>query len=158
QLLYGPLSDRLGRRRPLAWGLCLYIFASLGCALASRIEALIALRFMQALGGAAGPVIARAIVRDLYSGRDLARQLSVMTLVMGAAPILAPVLGSAVLAVSSWRAIFWTLSAIGSAAAALAFWIIPRQARPTTHTPVRAGLITLLSDPTFTLAMAMGAF
>ena len=158
QLLYGPISDRLGRRAPLAWGLVLYVVSSLGCALATRIEALIALRFLQALGGAAGPEIGRAVVRDLYSGRDIARQLSVMTLVSGAAPILAPVLGSAVLSGFGWRAIFVTLMSIGVAAGALAFWALPDNRPASSRVSIASGLGMLFGDRTFVLGAALGSF
>lgn len=158
QLFYGPLSDRYGRRKPLLWGIALYALASLGCALAPNVEALIALRLLQALGGAAGSVVARAVVRDLYAGSDIARVLSIMTLVMGAAPILAPVLGGAVLAVTSWRAIFFVLTGIGVVAAGLAFWQVPHG----THTPPDAALLDsvriLLRDGRFMLSALAGAF
>lgn len=129
QLIYGPLSDRYGRRRPLLAGVSLYCVSSLGCALAPRIELLIGLRFLQALGGAAGPVIARAVVRDIFEGAEIARVLSIMTLVMGAAPILAPVLGGAVLAAAGWRAIFTVLTGLGVLAGARVR-IRATQARP----------------------------
>ncbi|HET8939390.1 MAG TPA: multidrug effflux MFS transporter [Polyangiales bacterium] len=157
QLIYGPLSDRYGRRKPLVCGIAIYSLSSLGCALAPRIEALIALRFLQALGGAAGPVIARAVVRDLFSGPDIARVLSIMTLVMGAAPILAPLLGGAVLATASWRAIFFILTGVGIAAAILAHWQLPRGP----HTPPTAALAhnlrRLATDKRFVTSALAGA-
>ena len=114
QLLYGPLADRFGRRRPLLVGLVLFIAASLGCALARSLDALIAFRLLQALGGAAGPVLARAIVRDLYDRDRAARVLSIMVLIMGIAPLLAPLLGGQVLRWLGWRAVFWVLVAFGA--------------------------------------------
>ena len=113
QLVYGPLSDRFGRKRPLVVGLALYAVASVGCALAPNIETLIALRFVQALGGAAGIVIARAVVRDLRSGAEAARLLSLLMLVMGAAPILAPLLGGWLLLLGTWRVTFGVLGTLG---------------------------------------------
>jgi DHA1 family bicyclomycin/chloramphenicol resistance-like MFS transporter len=109
----GPLSDRFGRRPPLLAGVGAYAVASLLCALAPSIHVLVALRFAQGLAGAAGIVIARAIVRDMYSGRAAARYFSLLMLVNGAAPILAPVLGGQALQVTSWRGIFVVLAAIG---------------------------------------------
>ena len=97
QLVYGPLSDRFGRKPPLVAGLVLYVVASVLCALAPSLAALTALRLLQGLGGCAGIVIARAIVRDCYSGRGLARAFSVTTTVSMLAPLLAPTLGAAIL-------------------------------------------------------------
>jgi DHA1 family bicyclomycin/chloramphenicol resistance-like MFS transporter len=115
QLFYGPIADRFGRRVPLIVGLVLFTGASLGCALAHSVDTLIVLRFLQALGGGAGPVLARASVRDLYGGGDrAARVLSTMVLIMGAAPLFAPLLGGQLLLVGGWRAIFLALSAFGA--------------------------------------------
>jgi MFS transporter, DHA1 family, multidrug resistance protein len=122
QIVAGPLSDRLGRRAPLLAGVSAYAGASLLCALAPSVYALVGLRFVQGLAGAAGIVIARAVVRDMYTGREAARFFSMLMLVNGAAPILAPVLGGQVLEVTSWRGVFVVLAAIGvllAAAAAL---------------------------------------
>jgi len=113
QALYGPLADRFGRKPPLYLGLTLYGLASAGCALATSIESLIAMRFVQALGACAGVVIARAIVRDLFDQWASARMLSKMMLVMGAAPIFAPLLGGWMLALLGWRSIFWFLLFFG---------------------------------------------
>ena len=157
QLIYGPLSDRYGRRKPLMCGIALYSLSSLGCALAPRIEALIALRFLQALGGAAGPVIARAVVRDLFSGPDIARVLSIMTLVMGAAPILAPVLGGAVLAAAGWRANFFVLTFVGVCAAALAYWQLPRARGAEPSAALAHNLLRLLKDRRFVTSALAGA-
>ncbi|AKU92549.1 multidrug effflux MFS transporter [Vulgatibacter incomptus] len=115
QLLYGPLADRLGRRTPLLAGLALYVAASLACAAAPDLPFLAAARFVQALGGCAGMVIARAVVRDFFDERESARLYSSLMLVMGAAPILAPLVGGQLLAHAGWRAIFVTLAGIGAA-------------------------------------------
>ena len=114
QLIYGPIADRFGRRVPLLVGLALFTAASFGCALAQSLPTLIVLRFLEALGGCAGPVLARAAVRDLYGGDRAARVLSTMVLVMGAAPLFAPLLGGQLLLFASWRAIFLALSAFGA--------------------------------------------
>src|SRR5581483_6382371 len=103
QAFYGPLADRFGRKQPLYVGVSLYVLASMGCALAPNIETLIALRFVQAVGGCAGIVIARAMVRDLFDHQDSARVFSLLTLVLGVAPILAPLLGAQVLKYFGWR-------------------------------------------------------
>jgi len=115
QAVAGPLSDALGRRRPLLAGLALYAAASLLCAAAPTVEALIALRLVQGAAGAAGIVIARAIVQDLYDGVAAARFFSVLMLVNGLAPILAPVLGGQLLRVVPWPGVFAVLAGIGVA-------------------------------------------
>jgi len=119
QLVWGWITDRFGRRRPLLTGMLLYSAASFACAFAPNIGVLIGARVVQALGGAAGVVIVRAIVRDLWSGRDIARVMSSLILVMGVAPVVAPSLGGALLAAFGWRAIFVLLGAAGALAFAL---------------------------------------
>ncbi|HSC75543.1 MAG TPA: Bcr/CflA family multidrug efflux MFS transporter [Pseudomonadales bacterium] len=115
QLFYGPLSDRFGRKPPLYAGLALYVLASLGCMLADNITMLIMCRFLQALGGCAGAVIARAIVRDRCSANESARAFSMLMLVMGLAPILAPVFGGWLLVWVGWRWLFLALALFGAA-------------------------------------------
>ena len=107
QAVYGPLSDRLGRKPALYAGLALFIAASLGCALSASIESLIVFRFVQALGGCAPLVIPRAVVRDHFDERGSVRMLSMLMLVMGLAPILAPLVGGQMLVRFGWRSIFW---------------------------------------------------
>lgn len=113
QFVYGPASDRFGRRLPLLVGIGVYFVASVVCAMAPTIETLITARFVQALGGCAGAVIARAVVRDRFGHADTARILSLMTLIMGLAPVLAPQLGGVVQFLGGWRAVFWTLVGFG---------------------------------------------
>ncbi len=113
QLVYGPLSDRFGRRPPLLAGMALYVVASLICAFASNIHALQWGRLLQALGGCAGMIIPRAAVRDRCDPRSAARALSLIVLVVGAAPILAPQLGSWILIWFNWRVIFAVLGCFG---------------------------------------------
>lgn len=113
QAFYGPIADRFGRKPPLHGGMALYVLATIGCALSTSIEMLAACRFVQALGGCAGMVIPRAIVRDHFEAQGAARAFSLLMLVMGIAPILAPILGGWILQVGSWHAIFWCLAAYG---------------------------------------------
>ncbi|MER7483563.1 multidrug effflux MFS transporter [Streptomyces sp. NPDC126510] len=115
QLLIGPLSDTLGRRRPLLAGLTVYVVAGALCAVAPDPAVLIGMRLVQGLAGAAGIVIARAVVRDLYDGLGAARLLSSLMLVSGTAPILAPVLGAQLLRLTSWRGVFAALALLGLA-------------------------------------------
>lgn len=114
QLAYGPLSDRFGRKSPIYFGLAIYIVASLACATATSVEALVAWRFVQAIGASAGIVIGRAVIRDRTDTTGAARALSLLMLVMGAAPILAPTIGSGLLTVVGWRGIFVLLAAAGA--------------------------------------------
>jgi len=113
QLFLGPISDRFGRKRPLLAGLILYLIASVGCALAPSISAVIVWRFLQALGGCAVPVMVQAMVRDLFDRDEGARILSLNMLVMGVAPIAAPLLGGQILLWADWRGIFWVLAGFG---------------------------------------------
>ena len=113
QLIYGPLSDRYGRRPALITGAVIYVVASLACALAPTVHALIAGRFAQALGCCAGQVVARAVVRDRYATQDTARIFSLLTLVLGVAPLIAPSVGAWLVTVTSWRVIFGLLAAFG---------------------------------------------
>jgi DHA1 family bicyclomycin/chloramphenicol resistance-like MFS transporter len=115
QMVYGTLSDRLGRRGPILFGMSLYLLASIGCALSSSIGALIGFRVLQALGGCAGMVIPRAVVRDRFDHHQVMHVLSMLMLVMGLAPILAPLLGGFVLQSMGWRAIFWIQVAFAAA-------------------------------------------
>ncbi|WP_175958548.1 multidrug effflux MFS transporter [Burkholderia sp. BCC0405] len=111
QLIFGPVSDAVGRKPPLYFGLALFVVASIGCALATSIETLVALRSVQGLGAAAGMVIPRAVVRDLHTGNDATRLISMLMLVFGISPILAPLVGSVVVAHLSWRGVFWVVTA-----------------------------------------------
>jgi DHA1 family bicyclomycin/chloramphenicol resistance-like MFS transporter len=113
QILAGPLSDALGRRRPLLVGVALYALASLLCALAPSIYILVAMRLLQGLCAAIGTVIARAIVRDVYAGHTAARFFSMLMLVTGVSPLLAPFVGSQLLLVTSWHGVFAVLFALG---------------------------------------------
>ena len=130
QLLFGPISDRLGRRPPLLAGLAGFTVASLACAVAPNIYFLIAFRLIQGLGGAAGIVIARSIVRDLYSGAALARFFATLMLAVGVGPILAPQIGSWVLAFTIWRGVFVLLAVFGVLLVLSAWWRVPETLAP----------------------------
>jgi MFS transporter, DHA1 family, multidrug resistance protein len=135
QIVAGPLSDRFGRRAPLIAGVAAYAAASLLCAVAPSVFALVVLRLVQGFAGAAGIVIARAIVRDMHSGVAAARFFSLLMLVNGLAPILAPVIGGQILRVTTWRGVFVVLAAIGvvlavAAAAGLRETLAPADRHP----------------------------
>jgi DHA1 family bicyclomycin/chloramphenicol resistance-like MFS transporter len=129
QLVAGPISDALGRRRPLLAGLAAYMVTSLLCAMAPNIWSLLAFRLIQGIAGAAGIVIARAIVRDLHTGVAAARFFALLMLVGGLAPILAPLAGGALLHVTDWRGIFVVLAGIG-ALLLLAAWAMLAETLP----------------------------
>ncbi|MDA8447382.1 multidrug effflux MFS transporter [Paracidovorax valerianellae] len=129
QLFYGPVSDMVGRKPPLYFGLLLFTVASVGCALATEIETLVALRFLQGLGAAAGMAIPRAVVRDLHTGTDAARLMSLLMLVFSVSPILAPLAGSAVIALTGWRGVFWAVAVAAVAGLALVYGAL-RETRP----------------------------
>jgi len=165
QIFYGPASDRWGRRWPLFGGVALYVVASAWCALAPSLESLIAARFLQALGGCAGPVIARAVVRDRFDHRQSARVLSQLMLVMGVAPILAPLVGGEVAALAGWRALFWILAAFGAVLGVFVWFALDESRTRETalqaqsEHPVRAYLALVKSRPLigFTLAAALNS-
>jgi DHA1 family bicyclomycin/chloramphenicol resistance-like MFS transporter len=115
QLLWGPISDRYGRRGPVAVGLIIFVLGAAGCALSTTPGQLIFWRVVQALGASAGVVLARAMVRDLYNRNRAARVLSTLMTVMAVAPLVGPTVGGQILRVADWPAIFWTLVAIGLA-------------------------------------------
>lgn len=129
QFFWGPLSDRIGRRRPIAIGMLLYIAGSVGCALSQGVEAMIAWRALQAIGACASVTLARAIVRDLYAGHRAARMMSTLMIVSSLAPMLGPSLGGLIIAVAPWRAIFWMLAVVGLATLA-ALYTLPETLAP----------------------------
>ncbi|PGT81483.1 multidrug effflux MFS transporter [Bacillus sp. AFS040349] len=122
QLFTGPLSDVFGRRKPLLIGLSIYAVTSLLCVFTDSIELFILLRLIQGLAGSAGMVISRAIVRDLYSGKEMTKFFSLLALVNGMAPILAPVIGAQLLKFFPWQAVFITLTMIGAVIFAFVLW------------------------------------
>jgi len=113
QMFYGPASDRLGRRGPILFGIAVFVLASAGCALAQNIDQLLVGRFVQALGACAGGVVVRAVVRDQFNHTETARMLSLMMLIMGLAPILAPLLGGVLLGLGDWSWNFWFMALFG---------------------------------------------
>ncbi len=122
QFFYGPASDRFGRRPPLLLGVMIFVAASVVCALATSPEMLLVGRFVQALGACAGAVVSRASIRDQFDDTETARMLSLLMLIMGVAPILAPLLGGALLAFGGWRLNFWFMAAFGVAVGLAGFF------------------------------------
>ncbi|MGV4986982.1 multidrug effflux MFS transporter [Streptomyces sp. NRAIS4] len=163
QLIVGPLSDRWGRRRPLLAGLAVYLLATALCALAPNVETLVAFRLAQGLAGAAGIVIARAVVRDLYDGVAMARFFSTLMLISGVAPIVAPLIGGQILRLTDWRGVFVVLTAVGALLAALVRLRLPETLPPAHRHAGGAGaalrsMRALLADLPFTGYMLAGGF
>ena len=162
QLFYGPISDVYGRKPPIYAGLVIFAVGSVGCALAPTIEVLIGFRAVQAFGACAGMVIPRAIVRDLYTGHEAAKLMALLMLVMSVSPILAPLAGSLVISLWSWREVFIALAVVS-----IACLVMTRVQLPETHPAERrlgktlgnsfASYGALLRDPVFTgLAVVSG--
>lgn len=162
QLLWGPVSDRFGRRLPVAAGLVLFVIGSAGCALSGSVPAIIFWRVVQALGACASVVLARAMVRDLYAGARAAQMMSTLMTVMAIAPLLGPLVGGQILAASGWRAIFWVLVAVGTATLAALFTIpetLPAERRRVQ--PLWRALLgygALLRDPAILASIGAGGF
>jgi MFS transporter, DHA1 family, multidrug resistance protein len=163
QLVAGPMSDRWGRRRPLLIGLVAYVVSTALCALAPTVGTLVAFRLAQGLAGAAGIVIARAVVRDLYDGDAMARFFSTLMLIGGVAPIVAPLIGGQILRVTDWRGVFVVLTFVGLLLTGLVWAKLPETLPP----PERHGggvgealhsMRRLLADPPFTGFMLAGGF
>ncbi len=130
QLFYGPMMDKYGRKKPLYVGLVLYIIASLGCAFAQSVDMLILYRFLQALGGCAGMVASRAMVRDMFEVKDGAKVFSLLMLVIGVSPLLAPTIGGYVTVAFGWRYVFGILLVIVLTILILCVLILPESKEP----------------------------
>ncbi|HEY1154042.1 MAG TPA: multidrug effflux MFS transporter [Pseudolabrys sp.] len=125
QIVYGPVSDRYGRKPVLLAAVTIYCIASIACVFATSIEMLIVARLLQALGGCGAIVLPRAIVRDLYSGARAGREMAVIAMVMGLAPLLAPILGGVLQTWFGWRSSFIVMAVVGIEAVALVWWYLP---------------------------------
>jgi DHA1 family bicyclomycin/chloramphenicol resistance-like MFS transporter len=163
QLIYGPLSDVVGRKLPLYFGLTLFIIGSIGCAFAPTIHWLIAMRMLQGLGAAAPMVIPRAIIRDLHTGTEATRLMSLVMLVFSVSPILAPLTGSALIVPFGWRAVFIAVTIAAILAFALIIAFLP-ETRPAherikaTFSSVAGGFASLLTNRRFLGLTFIGAF
>jgi DHA1 family bicyclomycin/chloramphenicol resistance-like MFS transporter len=165
QVVYGPVSDRHGRKPVLLAAIALYCVASLACALATSIHMLIGARALQALGGSGGIVLARAMVRDLYSGTRAGRELSLIGAVMALAPVLAPVAGGALQTGFGWRSVFFILVAAGVMGAALVWWMLPetlaqRAADPVSPSSIARSYRVVARNPAYLayLGLATASF
>ena len=163
QLLYGPLSDRYGRKWVLVSGIALYAIASVLCATATDVETLIFVRILQAIGGGAGVVLTRAIVRDIYEHEAGARALSLALLVPSLAALVGPFIGGQILLWADWRGIFWLLAAFGVFILFLGIFRLPethpREKRfPTSLSKILRDYLTILCDRNAVGYMLCGAF
>ncbi|MDQ6902310.1 MAG: multidrug effflux MFS transporter [Bacteroidota bacterium] len=154
QLLYGPLLDRFGRKGPLYIGMIAYLLASIGCALCTTVDSLIAIRFLQALGGCVGMVAARAMVRDLFPVEENAKIFSLLMLVVAVSPIIAPTLGGYVTAAFGWQWIFIILASIAAFTLAAVYFALPESKVPDTSIsllpkPIIKGFTQIAKVPQF---------
>ena len=162
QIVYGPVSDRYGRKPVLLAAVGLFCAASLACALSTSIEMLIAARTAQALGGSGAVVLTRAIVRDLYSGVRAGRELSLIGSVMALAPVLAPIAGGALQTAFGWQAIFSVLVAAGAIAMVIAWMLLPETLARRTNDGAPVSMLQsyriVLSNPVYLAYLGLGSF
>lgn len=163
QLLYGPLLDRFGRKRPLYFGLILYILACLGCMLSHSVEMLAGIRFIQALGGCAALVAATAMVRDFFPVEESAKIFSLLILILGLSPLLAPTLGGFITAWLGWQWVFIILSIIVFLILMALVFFLPEVHKPDTSIslaarPMLAIFFSILKNPQFYTYTLAGAF
>lgn len=163
QIIYGPFLDRFGRRKPLYFGLVVFVLASFGCMTSKNVEALIAFRFIQALGGCAASVSSVAMVRDFFSVKESAKVFSLLVLILGASPLLAPTVGGYLAAHVSWHWIFIILSIIALLLIAVSFFFLPTD-HSADHTvslkikPIIKNFASVLKDRQFSTYTFTGAF
>lgn len=163
QLIYGPWSDMVGRKLPLYVGLVLFALTSVACGLSQDIETLTAWRFVQGIGACATMAIPRAIVRDLHTGADAARLMSLLMLVFSVSPVLAPLAGSLAIAWASWRAVFWAVTVAAVLGLLLTAWMLPEtrpvaERRDSTLASAWSGYLTLLKNGRFMGLTFIGGF
>lgn len=163
QLIVGPMSDKWGRRRPLLAGMVIYVLATALCAFAPTVELLIVCRLLQGLAGAAGIVIARAVVRDLYDGVAMARFFSTLMLISGVAPVVAPLIGGQILQVTDWRGVFVVLTVVGLLLTLVVWRTLHETLPPARRHSGGLGqtlrtMRDLLADRTFSGYLLVGAF
>lgn len=162
QLLYGPLLDRFGRKKPLFIGLTVYILASLGCAVSTSIDMLIVMRFVQAIGSCAAAVASVAMVRDLFPVKDSAKVFSLLMLVVGASPMIAPTVGGYVTAAFGWQTVFLILTGMGVAILTATVLWLPDSFKPDTSLslkpkPILLNFLSVIREPQFYTYSLTGA-
>jgi len=163
QLIYGPISDIYGRKKPLYFGMLLFAVCGIGCALATDINWLVGLRFFQGVGACAGGVIARAVVRDLHTGAEAAQLMSLLMLVFSISPILAPLVGSGIVAFGDWRTIFWVVTIGGVLGFFLVLFFLEESHPPSARISgnlrsILANYLDVLKDRHFLAMTLVGGF
>ncbi len=163
QIFYGPLLDRFGRKRPLYFGLLLFIAASVGCIASGSVESLIAFRFLQALGGCAAQVAAVAMVRDFFPAEERTKVFSMLMLILGASPLLAPTIGSFVATSFGWQWVFIILAGIIALLLAVILFLLPEGHEPDKSVslklkPILGNFASILKEPQFYTYALAGAF
>lgn len=154
QLFYGPLLDRFGRKKPLYVGLFIYILATLACTTAASVEALVILRFFQALGGCSAGVAAMAMVRDLFSPRESAKVLALLILILGASPLLAPSIGGFLTTAYGWQSVFVVLAVMAAVLLGVVIFLLPESHQPDvtrslSPLPIAKNYLIILKEPQF---------
>jgi DHA1 family bicyclomycin/chloramphenicol resistance-like MFS transporter len=154
QLLYGPLLDRYGRKKPLYFGISLYLISSVACAVCTSADMLITLRLFQALGGCVGMVAARAMVRDLFPVEEIAKIFSMLMLVVGVSPLIAPTLGGYVTATLGWHYVFVILAVMAALLLAAVHFFMPESRKPDPTVslrpvPIAKSFLAVLKVPQF---------
>lgn len=162
QLIYGPMMERFGRKKPLYVGMVIYLLASMGCAMAGSVNSLIMFRLLQALGGCAGMVAARAMVRDLFEVKENAKVFSMLMLVVAVSPIIAPTLGGYVTALFGWRFVFVMLIIVALIVLAGIFFLLPESRKPDSGfslrpRPILQNFAGILRQPQFYTYALTGA-
>ena len=159
---HGPLSDAIGRRRVMLGSLAVFALASLGCALATSMPMLYAMRVLQGLSAGGSVIVSRTVVADLYDGPRAQRLMSQVMLIFGLAPAVAPILGGFLMTVGSWRLVFWALVALAVVMVGAVLWLpesLPvAQRRPLRLGSLVSGLATVMRDPVFLRVALAGAF
>lgn len=163
QLLYGPLLDRFGRKKPLYFGLCLYIVTSIGCFFSTSLEMLIIMRFFQAVGSCAAGVASMTMVRDLFPVKDNAKVFALLILVLGASPMIAPTVGSYITAAFEWQVIFLILTIIAVLILLAVIFFLPESYQPDPSfslkpKPIINNFLEVIKEPQFFTYAISGAF
>lgn len=163
QLLYGPLLDRFGRKKPLYIGLCLYVLASGGCAMVHSLQGLVILRFFQAIGSCAAAVAAIAMVRDLFPVQENARVFALLMLVVGASPMIAPTVGGYVTLALGWHSVFIILGVLGVMILLASIFLLPESYEPDVNMslkpgPIISNFVAVVKEPQFYTYTLTGSF
>lgn len=140
-LFHGAISDAVGRRPVILWGIGLFALASVGCALASDLTTLLVFRFIQGLCAGVGLIVGRAVIRDVFDGEEAQRLMSQVSMIFSIAPAIAPIVGGWILGFADWKAIFWFLVAFSVALGVLVWRMLPETHPPERRLPLDAGLL-----------------